>query len=458
MEAWDVAKKYRTHHGSKLIGYADVALPVHRLFTTCVLHEQSSLTPIEEFVFRSAHIGIDTKSDIASVLGLSESLVNSCLSELVRASLITAGPDGRVVVTSTGKEAVTDYTKNKPTSRSVVFDIDGITGRVTWYRNRDLFSPSEAKKLGLTLIRPIPAKRPEKGEIDLSDVSRYLTKANTSTDREATILRIKGIKRNARLFYHAVMLVFRDEHTRELAVTFAIDSVISHEHEKAFLEKDGIKKERIKDDTPQTDIDSLQKEIAGLLGLEDRKLKLGLRKSRLSPDNSAAPILDQLLSLSKYEVSFEPFDYPHLVSECLNRAKRNLILMSPTTTERVVDGAFLHKIRKLVRSGVMVTIIFNPLLTDSNDGLSSLQEIAHQNRNLKILHAQFEKTSLILVDSAKCLITTFGLLSYLGHHDLVFREHRAFVVKDQSTVDSINRRIGEVSRKRGQIYFSDRDV
>ena len=160
----------------KLIAYGIVGLPLYRLTTVGLCLAKKSLDPIEEFVLRSVLAGAECVEDVAGVLGLKPSVVESCLANLLRSEYVkvpagagTAAPR-QVELTPKGKDLARGEEAIIPVEQTVVFYVDGLTRAPRFYPFERLYRPRDLKDLGIPEIRAFPARAPELDEIDIKDV------------------------------------------------------------------------------------------------------------------------------------------------------------------------------------------------------------------------------------------------------------------------------------------------
>lgn len=240
MELEEIATKYHTHNGMKLVDFSEVALPIYRISAIALVQEKIDLHTIDEFVLRAIHLGFKTVNEISSLLGISELIAKTYLSSLIQADLISETTNRTVVLTKMGVESAGKYSKIRPSEEQIVFDYDGILRAVKLSTGEPYLSPKEVKDLGLIEIRPIPARRPEVKEIQIQDVSKSLSRYTALEDSNKTLLRIRDISRAVRLFYKGIILIYKDQTNNTYEAAFCIDGIMSPPHGLAFLKTDGL--------------------------------------------------------------------------------------------------------------------------------------------------------------------------------------------------------------------------
>ncbi len=84
MESEEVARQLDNRVGYEVVAYGEVGLPIYRITAIVLCVTRRKIDPVAEFVLRAMHSGARDTSVIAGLLGLSDSMVDSTLADLVR--------------------------------------------------------------------------------------------------------------------------------------------------------------------------------------------------------------------------------------------------------------------------------------------------------------------------------------------------------------------------------------
>src|SRR5882757_2372820 len=90
----ETARYHADRPGFDLIDFAEVCLPVFKIYIVASLLLHSPLPPIFEFVLRCVRLGINTCDEIAACLGIPRRMVDQALKSLYRAEELAFVPNG----------------------------------------------------------------------------------------------------------------------------------------------------------------------------------------------------------------------------------------------------------------------------------------------------------------------------------------------------------------------------
>ena len=439
MRVEHIISQFSDHQGMKLVDFAEVALPVYRITSNILVHQKVELDTIEEFILRSVNLGFNHVEKINELLGLSTEVSKEGLTQLIRADLLIEKLNGTVELTPQGIESVNHHSKVRPEEQQVIFDYDGLIRKVRMSKENIYLAPKEIKASGLIEIRSIPARRPEENEIEIQQVRDYIG----SSDTEKTLLRIRGITRAVRLFYKAIILIYKPQGRDNYEAAFCIENQLSGNHALAFINQDGLKrlnllKEKNNDLSPE----KIVKEFANFSSLNEEpptnKIRIGYKNPRKN-DNK----------INKNKTLYpRVHEYPGYLSDCLNNTDNFLLITSPFLSSKVIDHDFYLKILNLVRSGVFVHIGYSDdsaIIDDTS--WKSLIGLTNTNKNITIIKNLNIKANILIKDSNYYIISDFDFLSYKGSIKKKFSNVWGNYVSDN---DKISKFSNEVLTK----YFS----
>ncbi len=475
MNTEEVAAKFDDRPGFRLVDFGDVGLPIYKLTATGLLLAKKNLSPIEEFVLRSVHIGFTNVEEISSLLGLGTITVEAALASLIRSEDIFEYPNSSVKLTSKGQRTFLSESSVYPREQTIVFYYNGLTREPTWFGGQDLFTPKQADAAGLRQIRSFPARKPRVDELEVNDVFSTLRKAVKASEDHYQLLRIKQIRFAHQLFLHAVMLVYKSSISNDVQVGFAIDGRRSEKHEVAFLKADGPVKLGIEDAVKRTDVVKEQKEA--LTGARGRKILATTRESegkseelhkKMASAKFVVEIAEERLEsasnsdekekaenelikvksrvrkyvsdLKKLPVRPVPvYEHPKLLESAVVNARNRLLIISPWITPGVMNPKMMKSLSDLLTRGVNVYLGYgiSAEITDRDDNIAvnELQSLAKQFTNFHFVRMGDTHAKVLIKDSDFYVITSFNWLSFKGDPKRTFREEWGTYVGISDHVD-----------------------
>jgi len=448
MELEEIAQKFHTYNGMKLVDFSEVALPIYRVTSTALVQEKVDLPTIEEFVLRSIFLGFKDIEEIYMLLGISQDIVKAALSGLIQSDLIAETFSGSVKLTSTGATAAGEYSKTRPMETQVTFDFDGLIRKVRFTTGDPYLSPKEVKDQGLIEIRAIPARKPSEDEVDLQDVGRFLARYTSVGESNKTLLRIREITRAVRLFYKAVMLVYKNKEDDHFEAAFFIDGKLSEGHGLAFIRSDGLNRLGLLKEIHNNNKDILKAEYPDYLfekqktGEKNNSLKstkrnkgtLSLNKG-ISEENDSVVELAEIKNLGdrKSLVRTLPvYEHPKILNSSLRDAKNKLVIISPWITRAVVNKSFTDLLEKLLKNGVDIKIGFGIGEDDRKDYYAQnlLENLVSRYDNFTLKNLGNTHAKVLIKDDDYYVITSFNWLSFKGDPKKKFREEWGNYIED----------------------------
>lgn len=456
----EVARRFDNRPGFRLISFGEVGLPVYRVQCIALTLAKKKLGPIPEFILRSIDAGVDTTSELSGFLGLSPRVTEASLTELIRSEdvAVVSREGERIVLTAKGRETMNQAQAVFPSEQTLFFTYDGLTRNPKWYGESVLFSPREIREAGIPEIRSFPARGPELGEVDVTDVTNYLRLALGKESSDRGILRIKSIERRQKLYKEAVALVYRSPSSEDLQVGFALDGRISEEHELAFARAKGVEKTNL---FKNLGVEEDQEQVVELLGddlansvskaeadpaLRERLVAArsevaNVQRSIAESDQSnsegrAAHALEEASAkLAEIEAKIASglvrplavYDHPSLLVEALEESRDRVLIISPWIRRRVVSRDFVRSLRSLLGRGVKVWLGYG--LGDDQgarrqdiEARRDLEELASENANFVLRRLGDTHAKVLVKDSDFFVITSFNWLSFRGDANRTFRE------------------------------------
>jgi hypothetical protein len=455
-----VAERFPSYNGMSLVDFCDVALPIYRVTASVLVHEAKKLSTIEEFALRSIVLGFSRVEEIQGILGLSDKVVKGALTSLIRSELIAESASGQLILTPHGSDESTAYSRSRPFEQQVTFDYDGITRKVILGHNSELLAPREVNAQGLVEIRPIPARRPTEEEIDLNDVSSHLGQFTRIGDSNLNLLRVRRITRGTRLFYNAVMLIYKDNSSATYEAAFSVDGNISEAHGIAFLRSKGIEKLGILQSIENAlDKEEIQNEYPNFaIAKVERKAKAReVRRPRPERASSLESLKKQIADKSgvadpsdpvieEAELAFRPLpvhEHADQLRKALIDSEDRLLIISPWITSAIVNYDFLKTLETRLREGVDVYIGYGIGQVPNKDEMpvQKLQALADKYKNMTFKFLGDTHAKILIKDNDWYIITSFNWLSFRGDPNRTFREEWGTLVSDSHMVETFFKKI-----------------
>lgn len=465
----EIAQRFDNRSGYKLVSYGLVGLPVFRITAIATCLGRRDLAPIDEFILRALAAGMNTIGDIAGVLGLDLIVVESSLSELLRAEFIRTtcltARDFTIELTGRGAQVARNQEIVVPMEQTIVFTIDGLTRKPRLYPTEGLYKPRELRDAGMPEVRAFPSRPPELEGIDLKDVIDVVRLDAGRADSPRQLLRINSLERRDRLYLEAIALAYRADTGGALQASFAIDGRLSVQHEQAFARNNGIEKTKLfsglLDRSAGPALDKvLGQELSAKLKKVSKESKDAERlhqeardaRARISPrmervDASATKAAHEQLVAVDAKIAALPvrplavYEHAPLLKRALEEAERRLLIVSPWIRRGVVSAGFMKALRQCVGRGVSVFIGYG-IGEDERDeaewdraARQELEELARQSKLLRLERLGDTHAKVLIKDSEFFVITSFNWLSFRGDPNQTFREEWGTYVGVRDMVD-----------------------
>jgi hypothetical protein len=488
MNMEQIAARYDSRVGYRLVAYGPVGLPVYRLTTISLCLAKKELDPIEEFVLRGVYAGIGSVGQLSGLLGLETVVIESCLSELIRTECVRVHPaatDSERVVSLTpkGKDTALQQETIVPIEQSVVFWFDGLTRKPRFYLSESLMKPRDLKEAGIPEIRAFPARPPDLGEIDINDVIEVVRIDRGRTESPLQLLQISSIERRERVFLDALALAYKADSGGEIQVDFAIDGRLSREHGQAFARANGVEKTKLFRGLLERPARPLISDLVGeglsrrieevarsqndskSLQQKARAVRARISKARIDTAEASTPEVaedaqqeekesqEELLNLKGELDSLQVrpvavYEHAALLRDAIENAKERIIIVSPWIRRAVVNMDFIKLLGKALKRGVTIYIGYG-LGGDEGDKQSDLEarqeleKLANSSERFILKRTGYSHAKVLIKDCEYFVITSFNWLSFRGDLQRTFREEWGTLVCIPSMVEDYFRQMVE---------------
>jgi hypothetical protein len=436
------AQRYGRREAFDLIAFKEVGLPLYRLNATAIVMAEKALPAMQEFVLRAIDAEMDTVELATALLGLQEGDLDDTLFTLVSSGLVRVRFDAsigvdRLKLTPAGAAVSESFRLSQAEERTYLIDFDGLLRRPVPHKGWAV-RPRRLSELGAMEIAPSPPRRPTVDQLSVDEAEAALRESKT-LDRSRRLLELTRINRAEVFFVPATMLVFRAKVGDEVQVSFVIDGRASEPHDLAFAAAMG--PDRLALLTTDGGLETAAKEV---LGGEVGPSAIAIARLEEEPPADGAAESEDIPT-PDYQM-LETYDHPLLLDKALRDAQSLLVIVSPWIKNRVVDDAFVGRVRNLLRNGVDVYVGYGfgeAETQDDQEAVRALGRLAEEHPNFVFRRFGDTHAKVLICDDAYAIVTSFNWLSFVGDPRRTFRDERGMLIRDQAAIrDSRDRVLG----------------
>lgn len=471
----EVAERYHDRTGFRLIDYREVALPAYAVSTRLLVLSRKRLPVIEEFVLRGVASDLTDPTAIAEFYGLDQRIINGALANLAASDdvALTAADTSRrhvLRLTSKGRTTLGDLLSVVPEERVVQIPFDAILRRIREYPGLPLLAPRETDDAGLLRIPPTKVRKPELADITPEAVEEMLRRLSSDPDAPRDVLSVKGVVRCDRRFVRAVGLLYESDGGGEFQLAFAIDGVLSPEHESAFAAAGGPARLNIAESVSRSkhdrDAGLLQaiKTAAPSVGADtqlrretaEKKSEIHTLREQLKVTESAERVRELEGRVTELEQSLAAaesrraqmtsrflycYDHAPLLRDAVATASERLLIISPWVKNEVLDDELRDAFVKLLSRGVELYIGWGYPNDDQRPSISARAQRFFDDLSRRFSNAHLKEfgdthAKVLLLDRSYVVHTSFNWLSFRGDPDRTFRDEQGVLVADPVQVEA----------------------
>lgn len=441
-------RAFDCRENSVLVDYQVVGLPIWLLNVEVRIKKKSKVTLIEQALISLVYAGVQEQSDIVKLTGLTEQVTQFYLGELLQRGFIDVLED-HLRCTAKGEILAEDKQVLATVNEQVQIAYDPIVKRIEHTSDGvGLWKPFELKKLGTKMMRPSPQRSPKPDELDTTQLIEFLRKQK---DGFAGLVSISRVLSRSIRFKRALLLVYKEERSKEVDLEFAIDSRISRDHGRAFIQQKGHIRHGIlggvdggptviSDNPAVSGIDSAWAQVAQHRGSGNRassSLNIPSPSSTAKPVGESADRGSVRSSANNEEVSLvSVYEHPKYLMTALSEAQNQIIVLSPWITDAVVDHDFLTHLRNRLEEGVDVFIGYGINREEKLRSESSkrLTELAKRYQKFRFKRLGDTHAKVLIKDHEYLIASSFNWLSFRGDPDRTFREEWGVCIKREEFV------------------------
>lgn len=453
-------RKYKdSKPGFKLAAVLPCAIPV-RVFQLKVLLSEEREYPLGgEFCLRAVQAGVRSTSEISTFLGIEQEIAGEFIASEILLGHLYFDSDNKLTLTESGYDALEHLAIQRLRSTTISAQVDQSTGLSSSYlqladKLGDLsvltggeVSPDES----IYLLEAPSRDRPTRDFFDLHVLNSY------QHDEKTKIVEIQGLVRNRKFQARLKLcwlLSYSEYGSGEITSELYVDGEISEEHQEFVNSFNFLKSAGIEFEDP-VEAPAIVEFIRGF-NLQDSpdagkivEIYRGLdyveedsfdpRSSTLAP--SPAELRNTPIGVGKFLVQGDApsrvsvFEHPKILDEALRFSKSRLFIVSPWITHRVVNKVFVENLKRCIKRGVDVTIVygFEEGAGNSRSSLLSLLEL--KSIGLKFLRHQNTHAKVLIVDNT-VVMTSFNWLSFMGDKGQTYRMEEGMEIRSKEFADT----------------------
>jgi hypothetical protein len=398
-----VARNFRYYFpGFTLVECRKVLLQGHQVTADLVIRERGSLRPIEGFVLRAIHSGLNSAEGVARFLGLDDDYCADVAFDLELQGLLNiriVSGNTVFVLTDQGIRFLDEEHLTVQKKRQLTFPFD----RLTWLPSPIDFDRERNLDLnGITCrVRPLKQTRVIAKELNPVDVERALEGWQATNSRGWGVVSVSKVVKRSKSFYPAHLLIFVESNSSEpdVRIAIAIDETISLEHTELINRNGG---------------------LAWLgLSLGQESLEIPERFSNLTE------IIGEQQASHGDVALLQTIELRDQFFNSLISAKKRLVVVSAFLRRSVVDSEFHALLEAVAKRGVVVHIGYGMPNSSERDihpeAEAILADLAGKYPNVHVARLDNTHEKFLLCDD-QMTASGFNYLSYSAEDSFIRRE------------------------------------
>lgn len=223
--------------GYKLVGYSEIAVPILKVNTKCLVQQKRSLPIVQEFVLNLWNEGVEVQ-DIVNILALDKEVVDVALSKLFQDEYINIETDE---VTERGENYLEDNILEALDEEDYTIYLDGLTGKIVsskGYMHAKVAKEKEVRTIKSLIKEVLPE------DIDFkqlkSEIYRQKSKKETTTvivDNQAEVVEIIDVSK-PKSFYNKVNIMILENEQQDYRILAYDGYKLITSYEEALIKLD----------------------------------------------------------------------------------------------------------------------------------------------------------------------------------------------------------------------------
>jgi hypothetical protein len=433
--------------GLELVAIEEAAFPVTVARTYVLAQERKPFALLHEFALRLAAAGVCKSGEMASYLGIEESLVAAAIADQVTVgNLAYRAGVGLINLTDRGAEVVRDAESVRPVHVQMNVTFDRMTWKIADYSRSSLLTKKEARDLGLLVLPPSRTSRITEAEITADGINAMLRRRNTSELAREVVV-VQEVRPHTHRYMPAKLLVFGGPDGGDVELSLVVDGDPSDDHDLVIRQVGGPERLGISVES-KAERPALSEELESQRVSTEtvEPLRAGAIDGRITAGDQEAsafsdptPTSSEEVSLAKLAVrSVSVFEHRDLLRDALENASRRLLLISPWIRRSVVDGTFISRLELRLRKKVPVTIAYGIGSNDKDcdeDAIDKLRGLAGKYENFSFIRLENAHAKVLICDD-RWISTSFNWLSFKGDPSRTYRMEEGTLIQIPGQVTS----------------------
>lgn len=479
----------------ELIALEPCLIPASRLETTLLTLTDQDLPVIDEFLLRSAAVGLGRLSEVSRVLGLDRRDLVAAATTRQREGQLRlewqlsddGQPDALLHLTPAGEDGARELRQHttEKVEREFLFD------RLTW--QLAIESPSQtlragsARKSGHRILPALRNGGPQADDVTVEALQR-LTRGRLGIGHgNWTILAVDSMSARA-TFIPGELAIYRSRANGTVELDIWVRERLDEERSRALAEAGGPGALGIQVETAEPpsldDVPAEARQVLAQIGPSPAAAALAKQVAEVAqlsaqveapPSGAEYPEWDdegqgpgppsteriraeltaalerlRVAEIARAEeplVRLDTFDHPDLLQRALRRAATRLLIISPWITPTVVDHEFLQALEALCREGLPIHIGYgiaaeDPNEPDDNSAIRRLGELDDRFDNFT-LRRLGDTHAKVLIWDRSWVSTSFNWLSFRGDRSRAYRQEEGVLIRSPDQVDAQYQRMLE---------------
>jgi hypothetical protein len=452
----ELAERYADFKpGFRLLAVEEAAIPVFSVTASVLLQQRKPIAPINEYVLRCIHQGINGPQQISDFLGLeTESLDKSITklwqSDLIEVSNVNGNIDLRL--TSEGNTSLDELAEVVPVAQDIWFTFNRLNWKAVAVSTNKLLDQKSVDSGGYVKVKPLKKDRPGVVDFQAKELNQAVKASMGMEMSDVDILVVKGIEQTDTKFQFCYLLVYESTNRGDHAVEVVIEGRINEEMGTAIDNLGGTAYLGMKFETPAIEVNGEIKFINSasskidkpIISLEDvtalrRKLAVPVESSlAIEPEDSHKnPQKTISQGLSELGIRFiDTYEHRPYMNQAIAEAKTRLLITSPWVKGSVVQNDLMFALDAAAKRGVAIHIGYGISLdAEKCDpwAIEKLNKLANQYKNVVVTCLGSTHAKILIWDD-NSISGSFNWLSFRGDDDRTYRQEHSVLLMNQAQI------------------------
>ncbi len=452
----ELAERYADFKpGFRLLAVEEAAIPVFSITASVLLQQRKPIVPINEYVLRCIHQGINDPKQISDFLGLETESLDKSITKLWQSDLIeVSNVNGSINLrlTSEGNTSLDELAELVPVAQDIWFTFNRLNWKAVPVSTNKLLDQKSVDSGDYVKVKPLKKNRP--GVVDFPTKELNLAvKASMGIEMsDVDILVVKGVEQIDTKFQFCYLLVYESTNRGDHVVEVVIEGRINEEMGTTIDNLGGTAFLGMKFETPAIEVkgeiefinSAISKINKPIVSLDDvtalrRKLAEPVESSPAieSADSHKNPQKTSSQGLSELAIRFiDTYEHRPYMNQAIVEAKRRLLITSPWVKSSVVQGDLMMALESAAKKGVMIHIGYG-ITPDAEDchpwAIDKLNKLATNYKNVVVTCLGSTHAKILIWDD-NSISGSFNWLSFRGDDDRTYRQEHSVLVLNQEKI------------------------